>query len=220
MLRRNRTVSCPSAFGENETECSSDERHISFPIQVKFLSAVQDKDSSELSRILSQHLHEIDVNKKNHMGVTALHQSVVNKNLDGVKLLLTNGANVNCQDVNGHTPLHTASEHGCSNIASMLIVFGADLFQTTIEGELAVDVAKNSIIADLIAVEMCSQIQNQVLNDKYRLLFQLIQIWGYIKERLVEWHGALLRLVLRGVNRALTGMNLNTFSLREVLADT
>ena len=89
------------------------ERKISFPVEAVFQSAVHECDNSELWKVLRTYSRCIlDLNETNHSGLTALHISVLNKNLDGVKMLLCSGADPDVPDENGYTPLHTASSVG------------------------------------------------------------------------------------------------------------
>lgn len=49
-----------------------------------------------------------DINGTNSDGKTALHQAVIKKNIESVKFLLENGANVNIKDINGNNPINYA----------------------------------------------------------------------------------------------------------------
>jgi ankyrin repeat protein len=46
-----------------------------------------------------------EINKQNDMGFTALHFACMNVHLDVVRLLVAHGANVNCRNSFGETPL-------------------------------------------------------------------------------------------------------------------
>ncbi|XP_071793849.1 uncharacterized protein [Asterias amurensis] len=169
-------------------------RHITFSLDVRFQSAVQQQDNFELDKILSTHGAQIDMNARNHIGLTALHQAVLNRNLDTVKLLLTRGSDANVQDSNGYAPLHTAAAYGLRNIVSLLIIFGADLFVRTLAGESPADLSKDVVTADLLMVEMCKQIQQHELMEKYGFLFRFIDLWETLWtncctlfEKVVEW---------------------------------
>lgn len=150
------------------------ERKISFPPEAVFLSIVQDGDEVELWRVLSNQNNAVNVNRHNHAGVTALHQSVLNNNLDAVKMLLTYDADVNLADANGFTPLHTASACGLLQICSLLIIFGADLFLQTKDGDLAVDLAKDSTTTALLDAEMLRQLQQRTYFKAW--------LWYHFKE--------------------------------------
>ena len=67
-----------------------------------------------------------DVNVKNRMGETPLHQAVSCKNLKIVKLLLKYKADINAQQNDGETPLHVAVLKGDNKIVSMLLDNGAN----------------------------------------------------------------------------------------------
>ena len=173
------------------------ERRISFAVDVRFQSAVQQQDNQELCRILSEVARQkdhklgdgntvvgkngdintnrhLDLNMSNHSGLSPLHQAVLNGNLDSVKLLLTHGADPNIRDAYGYTPLHAAAACGARNIACLLIIFGGDLFGQTSEGDLAVDLSKDPVTADLYSTEMCRQLQQKALMDHYGFAFKLI----------------------------------------------
>ncbi|ESO94353.1 hypothetical protein LOTGIDRAFT_88217, partial [Lottia gigantea] len=112
---------------------------ISFPPDSVLAAVVQDGDTPELLRILTDTKDEVNIEMTNHVGLTALHYGVLSNNMDAVKILLCQGANVNSQDVHGFTPLHTAAACGWLQIVSLLVVFGADVFQTTGQSELPID---------------------------------------------------------------------------------
>lgn len=70
------------------------------------------------------------INKGDYQGKTALHLAVIHRTLPFLKLLLRNGADVNCQDHNGDTPLHYVSlaMHDKSDIVKCLAEqYGANL---------------------------------------------------------------------------------------------
>ncbi|CAG5127004.1 unnamed protein product [Candidula unifasciata] len=129
-------------------------RRISFSADSVLTAVVQDADTSELVRILDNHGDEIRVNQVNHVGLTALHHGVLSNNLDAVKLLLCNGADVNVQDIHGFSPLHTAAACGFTQIASLLVLYGADVFSLTTQKEMPIDVAKDIGVIRLLSEEM------------------------------------------------------------------
>lgn len=175
---RYRTYPSPSFDLEDDDSLLVACRHITFPLDVRFQCAVQQQDNVELDKILSSEQgSKLDMNARNHIGLTALHQAVLNRNLDTVKLLLTHGSDANVQDANGYAPLHTAAACGLRNIVSLLILFGADLSMRTVAGESPVDLSKDVVTADLLMVETCKQIQHHELMEKYGFAFRFIDLW-------------------------------------------
>ncbi|XP_035828079.1 protein phosphatase 1 regulatory subunit 12A [Aplysia californica] len=137
-------------------------RRISFSADSVLTAVVQDADTTELVRILDHHGDEIRVNQVNHVGLTALHHGVLSNNLDAVKLLLCNGADINAQDVHGFSPLHTAAACGFLQIASLLVLYGADVFSLTAQKETPLDVAKDIGVIRLLADEMRRHIHQEL----------------------------------------------------------
>lgn len=60
------------------------------------------------------------INSDDEDGMT-LDIAVTDGNIDTVKLLISQGADVNVRDIDGNTPLHIAAEFGYINIAKLLI---------------------------------------------------------------------------------------------------
>jgi ankyrin repeat protein len=63
----------------------------------------------------------VDVNYQNSKGRTALHILIRRKNRPCFEYLLTHGANVNIQDKDGFTPLHSALQEKCEDFLNTLI---------------------------------------------------------------------------------------------------
>jgi ankyrin repeat protein len=57
-------------------------------------------------------------------------------------LLLDNGADPNARQQSGFTPLHSAAQHGATELAQLLIERGADPASTTDNGETALSFAE------------------------------------------------------------------------------
>ena len=93
----------------------------------------------------------LDIENKEQF--TALHLSSINGNLNICKLLIENGANLNCLNSRKRTPLHLASSNGNSEIVRYLIQKGADTtirddknqYERAEEGKTALDLASESL---------------------------------------------------------------------------
>jgi serine/threonine-protein phosphatase 6 regulatory ankyrin repeat subunit B len=72
--------------------------------------------------------HGADVNVMDGLGSTPLYWAAMYNNLDGVKLFLKNGAEIDVRSkTSGFTPLHRASQWGHPEIVQILISGGADV---------------------------------------------------------------------------------------------
>jgi uncharacterized protein len=84
-----------------------------------------------------------DVNQvaKNAIKIAPIHAAVSSKNLEMVKLLIENGADVNARQQQGFTPLQGAAGSGDLDIAKLLLQNGADPSACDEDGRTAADVA-------------------------------------------------------------------------------
>ncbi|KAK3608643.1 hypothetical protein CHS0354_042645 [Potamilus streckersoni] len=169
-----------SEDGDVKKPSLSSIRKISFPADSILNAVIQDGDVQELLRILHHRRSEVNINHVNHVGLTALHHAVLSNNLDAVKILLSHGADVNCQDVHGFSPLHTAAACGFLQVTSLLVLFGADVFSLTRDTELPIDVAKDISVIRLLGNEMCCRIHNKIYMSELVKL-RLKQCWTIIK---------------------------------------
>ena len=69
---------------------------------------------------------QVNINKLNGTGYSALHLAAIVNNPEIIKLLLENGAFININDLSGFTPLEVAVNEGSFDIACVLIENGAD----------------------------------------------------------------------------------------------
>ncbi|KGL90310.1 Protein phosphatase 1 regulatory subunit 12B, partial [Charadrius vociferus] len=86
-----------------------------------------------------------------------LPQACIDENLDMVKFLVENGANVNQQDNEGWTPLHAVASCGYLNIAEYLISHGANVAAVNSEGEVPSDIAEEAAMKDLLLEQVKKQ---------------------------------------------------------------
>ena len=78
--------------------------------------------------------HDDIVDLPDGEGRTALHYSSLHSGLESLSVLLSHGAEVNCQDRSGQSPLHLGTDHG---VVERLLQHGADpcLTNTNITGD-------------------------------------------------------------------------------------
>lgn len=101
-------------------------RRVRFPDEVVFDEHVRDNDEQEVLAMLRRASIDIDVNRVNSAGLTALHQASLDGNLPVVKILLRFGADVNSLDDDTWTPLHAACAMSHHHVISHLLESGAD----------------------------------------------------------------------------------------------
>ena len=76
-------------------------------------------------------------------------------------MLVGFGADVNIADCHGFTPLHTASACGYLQMVSFLVIFGANVFAVTDDGDLPVDIAKDTSTASILTEQMLLRIHSK-----------------------------------------------------------
>ena len=99
------------------------------------------------------------VNSADKDGATALHYAVAAGQIDAVKLLIKNKADVNAKKKNGVTPIHIASSLGKKDIVNILLVNKADANIKDNLGRTPLSLAREkgwTEIADLLAAQQLS----------------------------------------------------------------
>jgi len=114
-------------------------RRVRFPDEVMFEEGVKESDGDAIMSMLRRASVDIDVDRINMSGMTALHQAVLDDNLVMVRLLIHHRAKLNKKDEDGWNPLHAAAANGLHHIAKYLISQGAEKEALTDEGETTVD---------------------------------------------------------------------------------
>lgn len=85
-----------------------------------------------------------NLNQLNGNGIAAIHLAVIKDEINMVKKLLEEGADVNIQGVNNKTPILVASTQGNIEIIKLLVTEGADLNSVSSRGENVLMFAANS----------------------------------------------------------------------------
>ena len=104
--------------------------------------AIVDDNIEGLDRLLS--LAEININQQNDIGESIIHQSVKKGRLNILKILKSQGGDIESSDINGDTALHIASRHGHINIVVYLITQGIDINLQNRNGETSLHIACNA----------------------------------------------------------------------------
>ena len=94
-------------------------------------------------------------------------------------MLVCAGANVNAPDVYNYTPLHTAAACGYEQLCSLLIIYGADVFSATSDGDMPIDVAKDEAISTWLSHVMIERVHQERLVPAW-LKYQTHRLWDYI----------------------------------------
>jgi len=115
-----------------------------------FQEAVLNCNLEALMR-LHKYCSEIDVNRINQSGITALHHAVLEENFTLVQHLIRDfNADIQIKDTDGWSPLHAASAVGDIRTAQFLLDHGAKASQLNNSCEFPVDVAQDRAMEQLL----------------------------------------------------------------------
>ena len=128
-------------------------RSVTFQPEVLLQEMVLDGDLMAVKKILDSGTLE-DINKLSPAGLSALHQSAIDGNLECAKALIASGANVNCVDCELWTPLHAAAMSGKIEVVRYLLGQGAESHLKNESHQTAYDVAKTGPIRKLLLCAM------------------------------------------------------------------
>nr|XP_039270620.1 ankyrin repeat domain-containing protein 12-like [Styela clava] len=90
------------------------------------------------------------VHRRNERGETLLHLSTIKGDLDAMKELIRQGADVNVQDFAGWTPLHEACNHGHQEITRYLLEVGANVNSRGLDNDTPLHDAVTNAHKDLV----------------------------------------------------------------------
>lgn len=131
-------------------------------------NAVEQNNFNLVQELLKTNYY-CDINHLYHyFGVTLLHRAVQKNNVEIVKLLLENGANVNAQTKTQDTSLHLAClyyyQHPKYDLIDILIQFGADMNIKSKYGENVFEVLRrynhNNVIQFIKFRLICFELWN------------------------------------------------------------
>jgi len=97
--------------------------------------------------------NKADVDGKDHLGCTALHDAAFFDSKEIAAALIANKADINARNKNGMTPLHRAAIRDSNAVAELLLAKRADATLKDNDGKTALDVAmkhKSKLVAELL----------------------------------------------------------------------
>jgi len=94
-----------------------------------------DAEAAEMSLAQAEEHPLFSIDAADRFGRSLIWYAVTNGHLAIARLLLDRGASVNCRDLVGWMPLHTACFHGRPEVARLLLERGADLDAKTYAGQ-------------------------------------------------------------------------------------
>ncbi|XP_051227022.1 uncharacterized protein [Lolium perenne] len=93
------------------------------------MTAARRGDLQSLQLLLSK---RTGIRGRDQYGLTALHMAAIKGHCDVIALLAGSGCmDIECEDVEGHRPLHLAVEGGCADAVDLLLDMGADVHAKT-----------------------------------------------------------------------------------------
>lgn len=166
--------------------------------------AIDENDLAQLKFALKY--HRAKINEQNDEGVTVLHQSCLSGQLEIVRLLVESGAELELRDDRGWTCLHYASFGGHVDVVNFLVNSCVDVTAMSLEGKLAIDVAKGEGIVFLLASAILRAGKEHLLLRYMDGSTSSLNSLQSIDEDCREWHpipGALSEEVLRASQQLL-----------------
>jgi len=107
---------------------------------------------SDIETIRSLLTDGVDANTAQGDGMTALHWTAVNGDLDAASMLLYAGGNLRATTrLNHYTPLHLASQHGWASLVEVFLNAGSDVHANTTSGATALMLASASGSAEAVS---------------------------------------------------------------------
>jgi len=106
----------------------------------------------EVARYLVLKGADVNLPSNNGFNVFPIHSAAAGNHTDIVKLLVTNGANVNVKQQAGVTPLHSAAQNGNPDMLILLLEHGADTQVRMEGGKLPADLAREKGFAEIAEI--------------------------------------------------------------------
>ncbi|PIE04758.1 MAG: hypothetical protein CSA76_02485 [Spirochaetales bacterium] len=154
------------AFGSREKKASTDEilpPSESRNRQANLLAMAESGDIKGVEKLLKV---DVNLDKTDGEGRTALHAAVENRYEQIAAILLASGADPNAQDDSGRRPLHAAVKNNDPSMARVLVKAGADISLTDDSGTSPVSKALDLPAGLLAALLTPGNINTAVINDE------------------------------------------------------
>lgn len=167
-----------SAGGQQQQvagDASGGKHQVKFSNSTLFLSACANGDLDECKRLLDAKL--VDINVTTCDGLTGLHEAAICNDAQLVEFLLARGANINCCDHEGWTPLHAAASLGQTNIVELLLKNQAEATIVNCENFLALDLARNDEVRELIERHLEGRDMDQLRRQEELMIERDIDKW-------------------------------------------
>ncbi|NXU56287.1 MYPT1 phosphatase, partial [Turnix velox] len=119
-----------------------------------FLAACSSGDTEEILRLCDGMVDYLLLPLR---CITSVSNACIDDNVDMVKFLVENGANINQPDNEGWIPLHAAASCGYLDIAEYLISQGAHVGAVNSEGDTPLDIAEEEAMEELLQNEVNRQ---------------------------------------------------------------
>lgn len=121
------------------------------------------------------------VNEKDkHDGTTPLHAAILKDNLEGVKLLLASGAELEARDVRGQTPMHWAARKGNVAILNLLFIFGGDINVRDLQGKTPLRMAAKYGHLDAVSMLVALGADMEICDIKKQTPYFVARLHGHL----------------------------------------
>ncbi|KAE8583349.1 hypothetical protein XENTR_v10020487 [Xenopus tropicalis] len=138
------------------------------------------KGSDEVVRTMLELDHELEVNRTDKYGGTALHAASLSGQITTVRILLENGAQVDAVDVMKHTPLFRACEMGHREVIATLVKGGAKVHLVDKDGRSPLHWAALGGNANVCQILIENNINPDAQDYEGRTPLQCAAYGGYI----------------------------------------
>lgn len=118
----------------------------------------------------------------NNLGYYSLHEAVVNRQINSIKVLLQNGMSIEDETKHGERALHLAAQKNLKVMFEFILVeCKADINSTTRRGETALHIAANNNNATLVNLLLKNNAKTDILNTTGNLALHVAVDNGFVE---------------------------------------